>query len=107
MERWLFLMQRITAMVLGPLVIIHLVLILFAVKGGLSGAEILARTTDNYWWGAFYALFVIAAAVHAPIGIRNILIEWTRLNKSHINLLCTGFAASLLIIGFRAIAAVI
>jgi succinate dehydrogenase/fumarate reductase cytochrome b subunit len=36
------------------------------------------RTRDNHWFFAFYVLFVLAVAVHAPIGLRNVLREWTR-----------------------------
>ena len=34
-------------------------------RGGLSAAEILERTRGSVGWAAFYALFVLAVAVHA------------------------------------------
>lgn len=106
MEKRLFVLQRWSAMVLAPLVIVHLVLILVAVRNGLTGAEILARTAGNLWWAGYYALFVLAAVVHVPIGLRNILREWTRLNWPVINGLAGIFAVVLLVMGLRAVAAV-
>ena len=107
MERYLFVAQRLTAMLLVPLVLIHLGLILYAVRNGLSGAEILSRTQGNYFWAIFYGLFVFAAAVHAPIGVRNVLREWTSLSRFTYNAFCTIFALTLLVLGLRAVAAVI
>jgi fumarate reductase subunit C len=67
--------QRYSAMVLALCVLVHLVTIVYAVRGGLSAGEILARTHGNYAWALFYATFVAAVAVHAPIGLRTILAE--------------------------------
>ena len=39
--------QRVSAMVLGFCVIVHLATIIYAVRGGLTAAEILARTRGN------------------------------------------------------------
>src|SRR3546814_5808086 len=52
--------------------------ILIAVEGGLTAGEILARTRGSPGWALFYGLFVLAAAVHAPIGLRNVVQEHTR-----------------------------
>lgn len=106
MERRLFLLQRLTAMILAPLVLIHLVLILYAVADGLTAAEILGRTRGNLWWMLFYSLFVAAAAVHAPIGLRNILREWTLLEPRTCSILAGLFAFFLLVLGMRAVLAV-
>jgi fumarate reductase subunit C len=67
--------QRYSAMVLALCVIVHLVTMIYAVRNGLSAAEILGRTRGNAGWAGFYALFVIAVAIHAPIGLRNIFSE--------------------------------
>ena len=107
MERRLFVAQRLTAMILAPLVIIHLGLILFAVRGGLTAAEILARTQGSVFWAIFYGLFVLVVAIHAPIGVRKVLQEWTELEDSTINSFCWMFALLLLVLGIRAIAAVV
>jgi fumarate reductase subunit C len=67
--------QRISAMVLGLCVAIHLVIIFYAIRGGLSAQEILGRTQGNILFAIFYEVFVLACFVHAPIGVANILQE--------------------------------
>jgi fumarate reductase subunit C len=67
--------QRISAMVLGICVAIHLVIIFYAIRGGLSAQEILGRTQGNLLFAIFYEIFVLACFVHAPIGMANILQE--------------------------------
>ena len=71
-EVWLFAAQRLSAMVLAPLVLLHLGTMIYAVQDGLSAAEILARTRGSVFWGANYALFIAAASVHGAIGLRAI-----------------------------------
>ena len=106
-ERALFVSQRLSAMLLAPLVIIHLLLILVAVRNGLSAAEILDRTRGSVGWAAFYGLFVVACAIHAPIGLRNILREWTPLGQGACDTVTVAFAVMLLLLGLRAVFAVI
>ncbi len=67
--------QRISAAVLALCVVVHLITMIYAVKNGLSAAEVLGRTRGNSGWAVFYALFVAAVAVHAPIGLRTIAAE--------------------------------
>ncbi|MEA9598360.1 succinate dehydrogenase [Polynucleobacter sp. AP-Sanab-80-C2] len=67
--------QRISAMVLGICVAIHLLIIFYAIRGGLSAQEILGRTQGNVLFAIFYEIFVLACFVHAPIGVANILQE--------------------------------
>jgi len=107
MERRLFLAQRLSAMVLAPLVLVHLGLVLVAVRGGLTAAEILGRTQGSLGWGIFYGLFVVAVAVHAPIGLRNILREMTPLPRGVVDGLVCGFGLVLLGLGARAVWAVV
>ncbi len=107
MERRLFILQRLTAMALAPLVLVHLGLVLVAIRGGLSAAEILARTQGSVGWALFYGLFVVTVAVHAPIGVRNVLREWTGLPRGAVDLLALGFGVLLLVIGLRAVWAVV
>ena len=106
-ERLLFVVQRKSAMVLAPLVIVHLVLIMLAVEGGLSAGEILNRTRGSIGWAVFYVLFVIAVSLHAPIGMRNILREWTSLSWKAINGLSLLLGLLLLGLGLRAVVAVV
>ena len=84
----------------------HLATILYAVQGGLTAAEILGRTRGNVAWFAFYALFVLAVTVHAPIGLRSIFTEWLGWRGRARDLFLLLFAAVLAWIGMRAVFAV-
>ena len=107
MERNLYIAQRLSAMLLAPLVLAHLLLILYAVRQGLSADAILGRTQGSLGWAAFYGAFVVAAAVHAPIGLRNVLAEWTPLPRHLIDWAMVAFGVVLLAMGARAVVAVI
>jgi fumarate reductase subunit C len=72
----MWVVQRVTAMILAVAVVVHLVTILVAVRGGLSGAEIIGRTRGNEAWLLFYAVFALAAGLHGAIGLRAIAGEW-------------------------------
>jgi len=72
----LWIAQRASAAVLGMCVLVHLATMVYAVRGGLSAAEILGRTRGSVAWLAFYSLFVLAIVVHVPIGLRAVLGEW-------------------------------
>lgn len=102
----LFLAQRATAFVLALAVAIHLGTILYAVRGGLTAADILARTHGNVTFALFYGLFVTAVAIHAPIGLRNILREWTAWRGRSLDLALALFSIVLLVLGMRAVFAV-
>ncbi|KLN58451.1 succinate dehydrogenase [Variovorax paradoxus] len=106
MEARLFALQRLTAMVMAPFVFVHVGIILYAVRGGLTAGEILSRTQGNWFWIVFYGLFVLSVAIHVPIGIRNILIEWLRLGRAAASAVGLVFGVALLILGLRAVAAV-
>ncbi len=103
MERALFLTQRITAMILAPFVLVHLGLIAMVGAGELTAADILARTQGSPGWTWFYGLFVVAAAIHAPIGIRNILHEWTPVRGIVADGFALALAFALLATGARAV----
>ncbi|GJL82358.1 MAG: succinate dehydrogenase [marine bacterium B5-7] len=105
-EARLFVLQRLTAVLLAVMVMVHIIVIVYASGGGLSAAEILGRTRGNFGWALFYQTFVIAAAIHAPIGLRNVLIEWTRLSRQFIDIAMLLFAGLLLFLGSRAVVAV-
>lgn len=106
MNARLFLAQRLTAFVLAFAVIVHLATILFAVRGGLSAGEILARTHGNVAFMLFYSVFVIAVAIHAPIGLRNVFREWTPWRGPTLDIALALFSILLLALGFRAVFAV-
>ena len=75
-EAKLWYAQRISAMVLALCVLVHLVTILYAMRGGLSAVEILARTRGNVAFALFYGVFVLSVVVHTPIGLGRIAEEW-------------------------------
>jgi len=102
----LWVAQRVSAAVLALCVAAHLATIVYAVRGGLSAAEILGRTRGSAAWLAFYATFVIAAAIHAPIGLRSILREWAKWRGRSLDLAMLAFSALLLVLGGRAALAV-
>lgn len=106
MDRILFALQRLTAMFMAPFVLVHLGLILYAVRGGLTASDILGRTQGNWLWILFYAAFVACVAIHAPIGVRSILIEWCRTSRRAANAISLGFALLVLVLGLRAVIAV-
>jgi fumarate reductase subunit C len=106
-ETGLYVLQRLSAKILAPLVLVHLAMILYASHGGLTAAEILARTQGSVLWAVLYGLFVIAAAVHAPIGLRNVLREWTDWRGPGLNTAMLMLSAAMLLLGFRAVWAVV
>lgn len=103
----LFALQRGTAILLAPLVLVHLGLILYAVEGGLDAAEILARTRGSPFWAAFYGLFVAAAAVHAPIGLRAVAAEWLGWRGRRLDIATWLVGLLLFVLGLRAVYAVV
>lgn len=103
-RRWYW--QRISAMVLTLCVALHLAGMVWAVRGGLSAAEILSRTQGNELFAAFYAVFVLACAVHVPIGLATIAREWGRLSAPAAAWLARGVTALIVALGLRAVWAV-
>ena len=103
----LWAVQRATAAVLALCVVVHLATIIYAVRGGLSAAEILARTRGSFAWGAFYAVFVIAAAAHGSIGLRAVVMEWLGWRKGSAFALMVAVALAFLALGLRAVFAVV
>jgi fumarate reductase subunit C len=105
-EAGLWIAQRASAAVLALCVVVHIAVMVYAVRGGLSAAEILGRTRGNAGWAAFYALFVLAVAVHAPIGLRAIATEWLGWRGRSLAVAVHLLAAALLALGLRAVWAV-
>ena len=99
--------QRISAMVLALCVAVHLAVMVYAVRGGLSAAGILGRTQGNWAVAAFYAVFVLACAVHVPPGLCNIAREWWRMPAEAALWLSRAFGLLLLVLGLRAVWAVV
>jgi fumarate reductase subunit C len=99
----LWIAQRASAAVLAVCVVVHLVTIVYAVRGGLTAAEIFARTRGSVAWLAFYSIFVLAVAVHAPIGLRPVMSEWLGWRGRSRDTFLFVFAALLAWMGMRAI----
>ncbi len=89
-----------------PLVIGHIAVMVVAVQGGLSAAEILGRTQGSFAWALFYGTFVLAVSVHAAIGIRVIVFETFKLKGAGLSVLTWGVFLGLLAMGARAVWAV-
>ena len=102
-ESILWIAQRSSAMVLAFCVAVHLATVVYAVQGGLSAAEILARTRGNAAWLAFYTVFVLAVTVHAPIGLRAVLAEWLGWRGRSRDLFLLALSAILTWLGIRAV----
>jgi fumarate reductase subunit C len=98
--------QRASAAVLAVCVVIHLVTVIYAVRNGLSAAEILGRTRGSLAWAGFYALFVAAVAVHAPIGLRSVLAETFDWRGRSLEVTVIALGIALALAGFRAVYAV-
>jgi fumarate reductase subunit C len=99
--------QRATALVLAICVLVHLVTAIYAIRSGLSAAEILSRTRGNAGWAVFYAVFVGALAVHAPIGLRNILAETLQWRGRSLDCVMLLVALALAYGGWRAVYGVV
>ena len=98
--------QRASAAILALCVIVHLVTIIYAVRNGLTAADILGRTRGNALWGTFYALFVAAVAVHAPIGLRTIISETLNWRGRSLEVVILTCGMLLALWGWRAVYAV-
>lgn len=99
----LWIAQRASAALLALCVLVHLAVIVYAVRGGLTGAEILARTRGSAGWFAFYSIFVLAVTVHAPIGLRTVLGEWLAWRGRSRDLALLAFAMVLAWMGMSSV----
>lgn len=102
----LYMAQRITALLMAPLVTGHLAVMIYAIQGGLSSSEILGRTQGSLVWFLFYGTFVLAVSVHAAIGLRSIAHEWGKLQGVLLEVFMWLVGLSLFALGARAVWAV-
>ena len=105
-EAKLWYAQRVSAMVLALCVVVHLGVIVYAARGGLNAAELLGRTRGNLAFALFYVTFVIACAVHVPIGLNAIAREWLGWRDRGASAGAVIFSVVILVLGLRAIYAV-
>jgi fumarate reductase subunit C len=103
----LWYLQRVSAMVMAVFVAVHIGIIVYAVRGGLSGGEILARTQGSVGFAAFYGFFVLACAVHVPIGLLRIAEEWLRWRGPSAVAAALAFGLLLAGMGLRAVYGVV
>jgi fumarate reductase subunit C len=103
----LYLLQRASAALMVPLIVGHLMTIIYASHSGLSAAEILGRTRGSFGWAVFYGLFVLLASVHGAIGVRSVAADWTPLRNRGLSALMWIFGLTLFLLGARAVHAVI
>src|SRR5271157_4112630 len=95
----LYVWQRATAALMAPLVLVHVAVIFYATRNGMSAADILGRTRGSIAWAMFYGTFVAAVAIHAAIGVRNVLIEWSPLAERPAGIFATVLGGFLLVLG--------
>ena len=102
----LYMLQRISALLMAPMVIGHLAVMIYAIQGGLSTEEILGRTQGSFLWFAFYGTFVVAVAIHGAIGLRAIIHEWGGLRGVALEVVMWAIGLGLFALGARAVWAV-
>ena len=102
----LYMAQRLSAMIMAPLVMGHVAVMIYAIQGGLSAAEILGRTQGSLAWGLFYGVFVLAVSIHGAIGLRVVLFETVKLRGRALDAVTWAICLGLLGLGLRAVIAV-
>jgi fumarate reductase subunit C len=103
----LYIWQRATAALMAPLVLGHIAVIFYATHQGMTAADILARTRGSIIWAAYHGIFVAAVSIHAAIGVRNVLSEWSPLNARNTGWFAIVFGTLLFVLGLRAVTAVV
>ena len=106
-DLWMWAAHRVSAMVMAPLVVVHLATMIAAVQGGLTAAEILERTRGSALWATVYLLFVVAASVHGAMGLRTVTREATRWRGVGLDLAALGAATLFIYLGSRAVLGVV
>ena len=103
----LYVWQRATAALMVPLVLGHIAIIFYATRQSLTAADILSRTHGSVIWASYYGLFVAAASIHASIGVRNVLTEWSPLDDRGAGWCAVILGIVLALLGFHAIVALV
>ena len=102
----LYMLQRITALIMAPLTLGHIAVMIYAVQDGISAQEILSRTQGSVFWFLFYGLFVLAVSIHGAIGLRVVVHEVFGLKGSPLSAFTWLVAVGLMALGFYAVVAV-
>jgi fumarate reductase subunit C len=103
----LYVWQRVTAALMVPLVLVHIAAIFYATRQQMTAADILSRTHGSVVWATYYALFVAAVSIHASIGVRNVLAEWSPLTERRAGQIAIVFGVALASLGAHAIFALV
>jgi fumarate reductase subunit C len=103
----LYVWQRATAALMVPLVLVHIAVILYVSSQGMTAADILSRTHGSVVWASYYILFVAAASIHASIGVRNVLTEWSPFNDRGAGWCGVLLGVVLAFLGFHAVVALV
>ena len=102
----LYMIQRLTALLVAPFVLGHLAVMIYSIQGGLSAAEILGRTQGSFLWFLFYGTFAFSVAIHGAIGLRTVLHEWGGIGGKVLDVAMWGLGLALFLLGGRAVWAV-
>ena len=102
----LYMLQRLSALIMAPLVLGHIAVMIYAVQGGLSASEILSRTQGSVAWTVFYGIFVVAVSIHAAIGLRVVIHESFGLKGRSLDVLTGAIGLLLFSLGINAVYAV-
>jgi fumarate reductase subunit C len=102
----LYMAQRVTALLMAPLVLGHIAVMIYAVQGGLSTNEILGRTQGSVLWFLFYGTFVLAVSIHAAIGVRTVVSEWLGVKGVLLTAITIALGLGLFVLGAQAVWAV-
>lgn len=103
----LYVLQRVAALLMVPLIVGHLAIIFYATRKGVTAGEILGRTRGSFGWGFYYVAFVLLASVHGAIGFRSIAMEWGNVRGRALEFLMWAFGIVLAALGLRAVYAVV
>ena len=106
-EARLWYAQRVSAVVLALCVAIHLATLIYATQHGLTAGAILGRTRGSAIVATFYAIFVVACAIHVPIGLARVFEETVRWRGRSPWAAVAAIGAVILGLGLRAVYAVV
>ena len=91
----LYILQRLTALIMAPLVLGHLAVMIYAVQGGVSASEILGRTQEvrfgrfSMHFSFLLSLFMLQSEC------ATVLFEWLKIRGSVLELLSWGLGLGL------------
>ena len=102
----LYMLQRLSAFLMIPFVIVHIVLMIYAIEGGLSADEVLGRTRGSIFWFFYYSIFVFLVSLHGSLGLRIVLSELLDFTSRALTSLTIFVFLFLLLLGFFSVYAV-